>query len=270
MGDLNRGATSTFAAGDTITAAKLHKLVDDAELKALSVTTAKLADGAVTDAKLAAGITITAAKVTLPENNILLGNALNVGAHLAVGATLQKTGTLDVADAAIVTAKVADGAVTSAKLATISPSPAGTYGSGSLVPVVVVNDKGQVTAVTTQAISVSGVTKSLTGIVSLPSAGAFVQVPHSQGAGAWGWVYLECQTDDAGYSASIPHRVPIECFYADVSDNDFPAFGVSWNASNAEVVRLSSASTIYVHRRNDGVTTAITPANWRLRAVVIS
>jgi hypothetical protein len=51
----------------------------------------------------------------------------------------------------VTTAKIADAAITSAKLADLSPSPAGSYGSSSLIPVVTVDAKGRVTAVTTVA-----------------------------------------------------------------------------------------------------------------------
>lgn len=270
MGDLNRGATSTFAAGDTITAAKLHKLIDDAEVKAGSIGTTKLADGAVTDAKLAAGITITAAKVTLPDGNILLGNASNVGAHLAVGATLQKVGTLDVAVGGVTETRISDGAVTTAKLGILDPSPAGTYGSATSVPVVVVNNKGQVTGVSTVAVNPPGMlTKTIVGGVSMPSAsGDSVTIAHSGGADAMAEVFAECVDPNQGYL--VGDRVPLWCFFADEGSNDFPSFGVGVSSTSIKIVRNDDLGGVFTLHAEDGKNLQIDESKWVLKAYVIS
>lgn len=60
----------------------------------------------------------------------------------------------------------------------LTPSPAGTYGSASAIPVLTVNSRGQVTAVTTQAITGGGVTSvnvtapiTKTGTAASPTIG---------------------------------------------------------------------------------------------------
>ncbi len=64
--------------------------------------------------------------------------------------------TSDIKDGAVTGAKIASNTVTSAHLTSTGVS-AGTYGSQSEVPIVVLNDKGQVTGISTQSISsVSG------------------------------------------------------------------------------------------------------------------
>ncbi|NBW14714.1 MAG: hypothetical protein EBR82_42620 [Caulobacteraceae bacterium] len=46
---------------------------------------------------------------------------------------------------------VEDGSLTSAKIATLSPSPEGTYGGATAIPTIIVNSKGQVTSASTSA-----------------------------------------------------------------------------------------------------------------------
>lgn len=270
MGDLNRGATSTFAAGDTITAAKLHKLIDDAEVKAGSIGTTKLADGAVTDAKLAAGITITAAKVTLPEGSMMIGSPLNVGVHIPVGSTLTKSAILDVADSSLGEAKFSDGSVATAKLKTLDPSPAGTYGSATSVPVVVVNNKGQVTGVSTVAVNPPGMlTKTIVGGVSMPSAsGDSVTIAHSGGADAMAEVFAECVDPNQGYL--VGDRVPLWCFFADEGSNDFPSFGVGVSSTSIKIVRNDDLGGVFTLHAEDGKNLQIDESKWVLKAYVIS
>lgn len=271
MGDLNRGANSTFAAGDTVTAAKLHKLVDDATLKDGVVTTAKISDGAITAAKLAAGISVPAASIPLPENNVILGNASNLGAHLPVGSTLTKVGFLDVADGAIVEAKIGSGAVTagkipdaaitSAKLAPLSPSPAGTYGSSSVIPVVVVSATGQVTGVSTVApVSVTNkVDLAQKAVLTSPGSTdswAVASKPHLF------QVWFECVSDSAGYSSG--DRVPIESVFYKNGNDTWPAFSVKATASAVRVVAYGQ--NVLILHGSTGAVTDITASlsSWRL------
>jgi len=94
-----------------------------------SVTTAKLADGAVTNAKVDAAAAIAFSKLaTLTSGNILVGNASNVPASVALSgdATISNTGVLSIAANAVVTADIANSAVTSAKVDTTQVAVLGT------------------------------------------------------------------------------------------------------------------------------------------------
>ena len=96
-----------------------------------SVGTTELADAAVTSAKIADATIATAD----------LADAAVTSAKIA--------------DATIATADIADAAVTSAKLAT-SGATAGTYGSGTQIPQLTVDNKGRVTAISNVNISATG------------------------------------------------------------------------------------------------------------------
>ena len=94
-----------------------------------SVTTAKLADGAVTNAKVDAAAAIAFSKLaSLTSGNILVGNASNVPASVALSgdATISNTGVLSIAANAVVTADIANSAVTSAKVDTTQVAVLGT------------------------------------------------------------------------------------------------------------------------------------------------
>ena len=71
-----------------------------------SVTTAKLADGAVTNAKVDAAAAIAFSKLAaLTSGNILVGNASNVPASVALSgdATISNTGVLSIAKVSAIT-----------------------------------------------------------------------------------------------------------------------------------------------------------------------
>ena len=94
-----------------------------------SVTTAKLADGAVTNAKVDAAAAIDFSKLAaLTSGNILVGNASNVPTSVALSgdATISNTGVLTIAANAVVTADIANSAVTSAKVDTTQVAVLGT------------------------------------------------------------------------------------------------------------------------------------------------
>lgn len=94
-----------------------------------SVTTTKLADGAVTNAKVDAAAAIAFSKLaSLSSGNILVGNASNVPTSVALSgdATISNTGVLSIAANAVVTADIANSAVTSAKVDTTQVAVLGT------------------------------------------------------------------------------------------------------------------------------------------------
>jgi hypothetical protein len=116
MGDLNRG--ETFANGESLTGARLNKLQDDMTLKSGVVGTSQIADGAVTSAKLAGGLTVSAGSVSITSGALLGGNGSNVGVAITPDASTVEISstTLRVKDAGIVAAKLATDAVTTAKI----------------------------------------------------------------------------------------------------------------------------------------------------------
>jgi hypothetical protein len=115
MGDLTRG--ETFAAGESVTHTRLHTLVEDATINAGAVTTTKIADGAVTNAKLDASLAMSAGKIALASGKLLGGNGSGAGEAVTVGATLSlAAATLGVATGGIAAAQLASDAVETAKI----------------------------------------------------------------------------------------------------------------------------------------------------------
>ena len=108
-----------------------------ANLDTGGIATAKIADGAITSAKIADGT-------------------------IATG---------DIADGAITAAKLAAGAVTSAALGSVIT--AGTYGDASNVPIIQVNAKGQVVAITPTPITAATVAGNYIATLTLGSGLTF-------------------------------------------------------------------------------------------------
>ena len=81
------------------------------EIAAGAITTDKLEDLAVTNAKVAAGI--SPSKVTVADGQIVVGNASNVGVSVALSgdATISNTGVLTLAADSVDSAEIADGAI---------------------------------------------------------------------------------------------------------------------------------------------------------------
>lgn len=271
MGDLIRGAGSTFQAGDTVTAAKLHALVDNATLKPGVVTGEKIADGAVSQAKLQPGMVFPAGALQVPEGNVVLGNGSNVGVPLPVGPTLTKTGALNVADGSIVEAKIADGAVATAKIASVTPSPAGVYGAAGTIPVVTVNEKGQVISVSTVAVQAQ-LTKLTLEQKDVPTAPGHhvLWTFAATAAPLFVDVWAECISPDAGHL--VGDRVPITAFFRKSGDEAHPAFGVRSYAAVAgswTVQVVAFGQDVQLLNADTGARTNVLLSAWKLRASVM-
>lgn len=285
MGDLTKGYT--FSAGEVVTAAKLHALVEDATVKAGMVGTTELADGSVTTAKLASGVAVAASQLTLASGKVLVGNGSNVGAEVAVDtATMSasgfgvKTGGIaaaQLATDAVETAKIKDGNVTLPKLAaqaTATIVANATGGSASPTAVALgtgLEFSGGVLRVTT-AVSGGGVTKIDGALKAIPSTGSQQTLLSGIGGTAPRTlaVFLECTADDAGYLADsgdgTPDRIPIEHVWVTSGGSNYAAFGVRVNGATCKVVRYTSASSLYALHATTGVNTLLTSAKWSLRA----
>ena len=123
------------------------------------IVTAKIADDAVTAAKLANSINTlisdNTAKTGITSdqaNEITANNAKDTNATHTGEVT--GDGALTIADGAVITARIADDAVTAAKLANTAVT-AGSYGSTTVVPGITVDAQGRITAVTTNTIATS-------------------------------------------------------------------------------------------------------------------
>ena len=90
MPDITKGVT--YSSGDTLTAASLNSLIDDATINDGVVTTSKLATGAVSTAKMAA----------LADGRIIIGTGSGVGSFAVSGdATMSNAGVMTIAPTAV-------------------------------------------------------------------------------------------------------------------------------------------------------------------------
>ena len=119
--------TQTFSDGDTVTAAKLNNIVANASVGSEIIT--------------------NRSELLTVEGNADLALVYD---NSATGLRKVKLSNL-VEDGSLSTAKLSDGSITSAKIATLSPSPEGTYGGATAIPTIIVNSKGQVTSASTSA-----------------------------------------------------------------------------------------------------------------------
>jgi len=273
MGDLIRG--ETFHAGETVTAERLHRHVEEATIKTGAVTTAHLADESVTAAKLAADVSIQASSVQLTKDLLLVGNDSNVGVGVPASASFTVKPTFKINDGAITTAllaneavdtsKLDDEAVTAAKLAIIAGLPTTPQGSTSLVPVVTVNDRGQVTALSTVGLGIGMGLKTLgEAIPAVRGKVVFVLPDDVKGIdppdliGLW----LKCIADDPGVQRVIGDRVPLgdvnrggHCFSSHITKTEVTVMR-HHDAENIKVCLLTGASA--------GEERVITAANWHI------
>lgn len=122
------------------------------------------------------------------------GSSLLGSGDLAVTAADLSITTAKLADSAVTTAKIADAAVTGVKLEN-SGVTAGAYGSASAIPVVTVDAKGRVTAMSTAALSGGGVT-SLNG-----QTGAITNT-NIDTIGSYG-IYISTSTTSVAFNGTI-------------------------------------------------------------------
>tara|TARA_Y100001938_G_C8087638_1_gene433012 strand:- start:2212 stop:3063 length:852 start_codon:yes stop_codon:yes gene_type:complete len=108
MPDITKG--KTFSSGDTVTAADLNSLLDDAVINNNAVTDAKLADSACTTAKI-------------PDDNVTYAKIQNVATANRVLGSTSADGVIS--EIQVATDMIADNAVTAAKLAVGAALPTG-------------------------------------------------------------------------------------------------------------------------------------------------
>ena len=130
MPDITKG--KTFSSGDTVTAADLNSMLDDAVINDSSITANKLADQAVTSSKITAGTIVNsaisasaaislskleAASDANPKILIVGSDSKPAYQDLSGDATIDASGALTIAAGAVETSMVADDAITQDKIA---------------------------------------------------------------------------------------------------------------------------------------------------------
>ena len=111
MPDITKG--KTFSSGDTVTAADLNSLLDDAVINNNAVTSGKLADGAVDNAAVSGTAGIDFSKLaSLSTGQVLAGSeGTPTATTLSGDVALAASGAVTIADDAVTQAKIADDAV---------------------------------------------------------------------------------------------------------------------------------------------------------------
>ena len=117
MPDITKG--KTFSSGDTVTAADLNSLLDDAVINNNAITNSKIADGAVDNATVSGTAGIDFSKLaSLSTGQVLAGNGGTPTATTVSGdVTIAADGAVSIADDAVTQAKIADDAVGADQLA---------------------------------------------------------------------------------------------------------------------------------------------------------
>ena len=117
MPDITKG--KTFSSGDTVTAADLNSLLDDAVINNNAITNSKIADGAVDNATVSGTAGIDFSKLaSLSTGQVLAGTGGTPTATTVSGdVTIAADGAVSIADDAVTQAKIADDAVGADQLA---------------------------------------------------------------------------------------------------------------------------------------------------------
>ena len=225
MAHLIRG--DTFVDGETVTGERLNKLVDNATIVDLSITDQQLANGSVTSEKLASDVLVQTSNVSLPEGNLLIGNASAKGVPIPPSAEFTVGTTLALAVGGVGSTKIADGAVTGAKLESLTnPNPAGSYGDATHYPVVIIDNKGRVTAADKLAFPAGfggGLMKRFAGqLLQWPRVATYI-FPHKLPANSPFEMWLECVIKSPHHE--VGDRIPFVSLTT-VGPEGYPAFGV--------------------------------------------
>jgi hypothetical protein len=274
MGDLTKG--ETFAAGEVVTAARLHALVENATINPDAVGTAEIADGAVTGAKLDPSLELSTSWLQLASGKTVIGNGSGIANQVTVDTgTMQITPTLAVktsgiaatqlASDAVVTAKILDGNVTGAKLETLSPSPAGSYGSATIIPRVTVDAKGRVTAVTTNSLALRHA--SVGGVLDFPTSPIVIC--------GWPWpvtsapthfeVSLVCKNNSTAGGWKIADVVSVEALRAVAGGPESFCGHCIYYDFTAEYVYFKTSSAVsswIIPGKGAAADATFTPADW--------
>lgn len=177
------------------------------------------------------------------------------------------------AAASVTDAAIADGTITGTKLVAESVTSTqldiydalnggGSFGSAAAIPIVTVDNRGRVTAISTTPTKLTGYYPC--AATAVPAAAGLVQFSHGFAAvPRIVNLVLVCTTTDLGYA--VGQEVPIEAFTALTGSYPVPAFTVASNASTIDI-RRSSTNNLYIHNATDGTyATPATTGSWSIK-----